>query len=158
MMKKLPYICFVACSFLLVGNVFASTTTNDSRWDKGSSPIEILDRVAWESNAEYRIQETALDNVTDDQWAYATEYKIANTLDSIRIKIAPYLQWIFYIGLSAATLLIVYNGFLLVTWAVSGEDYKKVIGRIKNIAIGILVLTGFALIVRIFLAILSSVL
>lgn len=83
---------------------------------------------------------------------------MANTLDSIRIKIAPYLQWLFFIGLGAAVILIIYNGILLMTGAVSGEDYKKVTGRIKNIAIGVGVLTGFAIIIRVFIAILSSAL
>lgn len=149
---------FFTIGFLSAGFVCASTTTSTSRWDKGTSPSEILDRVAGEANVEYKIQDTALDKVSNTQGAYASKYKIANTLDSIRINIAPYLQWMFYIGLGLATVLIVYNGLLLVTGSVSGEDFKKTQWRIKNIAIGIAVLTGFALIVRIFISILSSVL
>lgn len=143
---------------LLMGFSFAGTTTSNSRGDKGSSPVEILDRVAGEANVEYKIQDTALDGVNDDQGAFASKYKMANTLDSLRIKIAPYLQWAFYIGLSIATILIVYYGILLVTGAVSGEDIKKTVGKIKNVAIGVAILTGFAIIIRLFISLLSSVL
>lgn len=156
-MKKI-IISFLIGVSLVSGFSFAETTTNNSWGDKGTSPIEILDRVAGEANVEYKIQDTALDNVNDDQGAFASKYKMANTLDSIRIKIAPYLQWMFYIGLSIATILIVYYGILLMTGALSGEDIKKTIGKIKNIAIGVAILTGFALIIRIFIAIMSSVL
>lgn len=158
-MKK-TFISFflLATIWSLIWGCFAATNTSTSRWDKGTSPSQILDSVAWQANVEYKIQDTALDKVSNTQWAYASQYQIANTLDSIRINIAPYLQWMFYIGLWAATALIVYNGILLMSGAVSGEDYKKVLWRIKNIAIGIAVLTWFALIVRIFISILSSVL
>lgn len=54
--------------------------------------------------------------------------------------------------------LIIYTGFLLVTGAFSGEDQKKAIARIKNIAIGVLVLTGFSKIIQLFLSLLSDIL
>ena len=120
--------------------------------------MEILNNVAGEANGEYKIQETALDGVDSNQGAFASKYKIANTLDSIRIKIAPYLQYLFYFGLGLAVLLIIYTGFLLVTGAFSGEDSKKAIARVKNIAIGVVVLTGFSKIVQLFLSLLSDVL
>ncbi len=155
--KKI-FLGFLVAGMLASNFAFAQTNTSNSRWDKGSSPSEILDSIAGQANSEYKIQDTALDQVSNDQWAYASKYKIANTLDSIRIKIAPYLQWIFYIWLGMAVILIIYNGILLVTGAVSGEDIKKVQWRIKNIAIGVAILTGFAIIVRVFISILSSVL
>ena len=95
-MKKLIALIF---AFILIssGSAFASTTTSNSRGNKGTSPTEILNSIAGEANSEYKIQETALDGVNDDQGAFAAKYKMANTLDSLRIKIAPYLQWMFYI-------------------------------------------------------------
>lgn len=158
MKKIISYLFTLSLLISSISFVAAQTTTNDSWWDKWSDPVQILDTVAGEANADYKIQDTALDGVSNEQGAYDSSYKIANTLDSIRIKIAPYLQWMFYIGLGLATILIVYNGILLVTGAVSGEDYKKVSWRIKNIAIGICILTWFAIIVKLFLAVLSSVL
>ncbi|MBP6910135.1 hypothetical protein KBC03_00865 [Patescibacteria group bacterium] len=57
-----------------------------------------------------------------------------------------------------ATVLLVYYGIMLMSGALTGEDIKKTLGKLKNVAIGVAILTGFALIVRIFLAIMSSVL
>jgi|GEM_PF-504789 len=156
-MKKI-IISLLACSMLLSGAVFAGTTTSNSWGDKGSTPTQILDSIAGQANVEYKIQDTALDSVNDDQGAFASKYKLANTLDSLRIKIAPYLQWAFYIGLSMAVIMIIYYGLLLVTGAVTGEDIKKTLGKIKNIAIGVGILTGFAIIIRLFIALLSSLL
>lgn len=120
----------------------------------GTQPDEVLDRVVWAANAGSPIQDTALDRVTDTQGQFASKYKIANTLDSIRINIAPYLQWFMYIGLSIATILIIITWFELVTSAQSGMDTKKALGRIKNIAIGLVILTGFYIITRLFMSLL----
>ena len=65
-MKKILFATMMTC-LLLSGISFASTTTSNTWGDKGSSPIEILDNIAGEANSEYRIQETALDGVNDDQ-------------------------------------------------------------------------------------------
>lgn len=156
-MKKI-LAAFLGLSLLLSASAFADTTTSNSRWDKGSSPTQILDSIAGEANSEYKIQETALDGVNDDQWAFAAKYKLANTLDSLRIKIAPYLQWMFYIWLGLAVILIIFYGMQLVTGAVSGEEISKTKVKIRNIAIGVAILTGFAIIIRLFIALLSSVL
>lgn len=155
-MKKIV-LSLCAISLFFSSIALADTTTSNSWWDKGSTPSQILDSIAGDAN-DYKIQETALDNVNNQEGAYAEKFKIANTLDSLRQRIAPYLQWIFYIGLGLAVVLIIYYGILLMTGAVSGEDVKKTVGRIKNVAIGVAILTWFALIVRLFISLLSSVL
>ena len=156
-MKKILFSILLVGT-LLVGVTNAETTTSKSWWDKGTTPTEILDSIAGQANVDYKIQDTALDGVSATQWDYASEYKIANTLDSLRKKIWPYLQRTFYIGLGMATVLLVYYGIMLMSGALTGEDIKKTLGKLKNVAIGVAILTGFALIVRIFLAIMSSVL
>ena len=156
-MKKI-IAALIGISLVLGTSAYAQTTTSNTWGDKGSSPTQILDSIAGEANSEYRIQETALDWVNDDQGAFASKYKIANTLDSLRIKIAPYLQWMFYIGLSLAVILIIFYGMQLVTGAVSGEEISKTKVKMRNIAIGVAILTGFAIIIRLFIALLSSVL
>lgn len=93
--------------------------------------------------------------MTNTDGQFATKYKIANTLDSIRIKMAPYLQWFLYIGLSIGTVLIIITGLQLVTSAQSEMDTKKAISKIKNIVIGVIVLTGVYSILRIFTSILG---
>ncbi|MBP6086202.1 hypothetical protein KA478_03285 [Patescibacteria group bacterium] len=72
--------------------------------------------MASDANAQTHIQDTQLDGINSEtDQAFASKYKIANTLNSIRIKIAPYLQWFMFIGLSVATILIIVTGFQLVT-------------------------------------------
>lgn len=130
----------------------------EGSWGKyGSNPISVLDRVVEESNADYKIQQTALDGATDLQWSYQSQYKIANTLDWLRKNINPYLQRIVYIGLSAAVILLIYNGFLMVTNSLHGEwDIAKLKKRFFYIVIWVLLLTGFYFIIQLVISLLNS--
>jgi hypothetical protein len=100
--------------------------------------MQMLDNFANKVNEKDRIQDTALNDITDKQGQYSSEFKISNTADSIRIQIAPYIQRTIYIGLSLAVIAIIYNGFLMVTNSV-GEDgtLDKVKKRLINICIGV---------------------
>jgi len=131
-----------------------------SWWAYGSNPIEILDKVAGEANADRstRVQNTALDAITDTQWWYQSQYKIANTLDWIRNNINPYLQRIVYIGLAIAVILLIYNWFLMVTNSLHGAwDIAKVKKNLINILIGVLILTWFYLIIKIVVWLINSI-
>lgn len=120
--------------------------------------MEVLDNVVAEANKDYEIQETALNDANDQQWGYQSQYKIANTLDYLRNNIAPYLQWAVYIGLVVSVILIIYNGLLMVTNALHKEgDIAKVKKRLVNIAIGVLLLTGFYAIIKIVVGLINSV-
>lgn len=130
----------------------------DSRWLYGGTPMDVLDNVANEANQEYEIQETSLNNVTDQQWKYTSQYKISNTLDYIRNNIAPYLQRAVYIGLVVAVILIIYNGLLMVTNSIHKEwDIAKVKKNLMNIMIGVLLLTWFYAIVKIVIGLINSI-
>lgn len=152
-MMRIVYVLLMGFIASITTSVFASTA---GRGNYGTTPDEILDRVAWEANAQVKIQDTQLDKVNSvaDQ-AYEWKYKLANTLNSIRVHIDPYLQWFMFIGLSVATLLIIITGFQLVTSVQSGSDTKKAQSRIKNIAIGLLVLTWCYIILRLFMSLLA---
>ncbi len=156
-MKKLLYVYFgIVVTILSVAWVNASTS---SRGNYGTSPTEVLDRVVGEANIETRIQDTQLDRISGIRdWQFASKYQIANTLDSIRVQIAPYLQWFMFIGLSIATVMIIITGFQLVTSVQSGSDTKKASARIKNIAIGIIIMTWFYVITRLFMSLVAYVL
>ena len=95
-MKKFILGIFVLCCTLPLLSFAANP---DSRGKYGSDPILILDRVVSEANEDVKIQQTALDGVTDTQSAYTSsnQYKITNTLDWLRKNINPYLQWAVYI-------------------------------------------------------------
>ncbi len=135
-----------------------SFAQSDSRGKYGEDPIQILDNVVSEANDEYKIQQTALDTATDKEWAYASQYKIANTLDRFRNNINPYLQRTVYIWLSVAVILLIYNGFLMVTNAVHKEwEVAKIKKNIINIIIGVIILTGFYFIIRLTVSIINSI-
>lgn len=141
--------------FLPISLTFAQT---DTWWWYGNSPIEVLDSVVGEANKEMQFQETALDGVTNTQWAYQEEYQIANTLDWLRMNIAPYLQWLVYIGMAIAVILLIYNGFLMVTHAIHNEwDFTKVKKKVTYIAIGIVLLTSFYAIIKLIVGIINSI-
>lgn len=154
-MKKIWIVVLVLSSMLLSSFGFA---TNNSRSAYGDDPVQILDNVVETANDDYHIQQTALDHATNTQGAYLPQYKIANTLDWLRNNINPYLQRTVYIWLSAAVVLIIYNGFLMVTNAVHKEwDSAKVKKNIVNILIGVLVLTGFYFIIKLMVSLITSI-
>jgi hypothetical protein len=118
MMKKI----LLASYLLILGMSFVPCFAQKTTWGEyGSDPTMILDKVVQESNKDYKIQQTALDGATDKQGSYQSQYKIANTLDRLRNNIAPYIQWVVYLGLSLAGILLIYNGFLMVTNSIHGE-------------------------------------
>ncbi len=143
--------------FLLFGtNIFYVAAETSQRQ---GNPMQMLDNFAYEVNEWDRIQDTAFNDTSNIQWQYASEYKFANTLDSIRMQIAPYIQRTMYIGLSMAVLAIIYNGFLMVTNSVHGNGTsEKVKSRIINISIGVWLLTWFYVIIQLLLATISYVL
>jgi hypothetical protein len=145
---------------LLTSFSFATNTElgSDMRGWYGSSPVEILDRVAGQANKNIAVQETAIDWVTDEMWGYPRQYKISNTLEYLRINIAPYIQWVVYIGLVVAVILVMYNWFLMVTHSIHSQwDFAKIQGKLKYIAIGILLLTWFYTIIKLVVGLVNSI-
>lgn len=126
-------------------------------WDYWSDPMLILETVVDEANSDYKIQETALDGVTDKQWAYPSEYKISNTLEYIRTNIDPYFQWVIFIGLMAATIFLIYSGFMMVTNVLHKEgDRTKVKKNLSAIALGVVLMTGFYFIIKLVVALITA--
>ncbi len=153
-MKKI-WAILLFWAFLL-GNLGVSA--EESRWWYGNSPLEVLENVVGEANKDIQFQETALNDISDKEWWFQSQYKIANTLDYLRINIAPYLQWMVYIWLVIAVILIVYNGFLMVTHTINKEgDFGKIKAKIWYIAVGILLLTGFYAIIKLVVGLINSI-
>ncbi len=152
---------FVAWGIIILGSILSqwfAIAQEWSRWKYGDNPISILETVVSEANDDYEIQETALDWVTNMQWAYPSQYKITNTLEYFRNKIQPYLQRVLYIWLTAAVILLIYNWFLMVTNSLHKEwDSEKVKKNIINIAIGVIVLTWFYFILQLMVAIINTI-
>lgn len=97
-----------------------------------------------------------MNKINSDQGGYPKNFQITNTLDWITKNVQPYLQWMLYIGLVMATILLIWNGFRLVTNSTaSGSDMKVVKGNIQNILIGVLIMTGFVVILKIVMAVMN---
>lgn len=150
-MQLLRYV-LVSCMLggLLGWSLTMASTRNDY---KDSKPQDILDDIVKYEDSE--IIETKLDTVTKNLGWFSgnPELKIVNTLDEVRTKISPYLQWVAYLGLAAAVTLIIYNGFLLVLSPLTPDQAAKVKTRILYIALGTILITWFYFVLKILLAI-----
>ncbi len=75
----------------------ANTAAPSSRRrGKTDTPLNMVDKLAGDVNKDH-IQDTALNDSNRLHGSYASEYRIANTLDDIRIQIVPYIQRVLYI-------------------------------------------------------------
>lgn len=128
---------------------------NGSRGTYGDTPMEILDNV--KDRADTTDQGRVLIEPNTSNQSFGPDMKISNTLDSLRMMISPYLQWMLYIWLAWWTLLIVRNGFLLTTSFGDEGKKKDIVSKIKNIIIGILIITGFYFIIKLVLWLLTFI-
>lgn len=142
---------------LLMGTaIFAQTNNTPGRVGWWNSPEEIAATIVDKANEDIRVQDTKFDKITNKQWAYGKNYQITNTLERIRKNIQPYLQWMLYIGLIGATILLIWNGFRLVTNSViSWGDMKTVKGNIQTILVGVLIMTSFLILIKLVMAVIN---
>ncbi len=145
--------------FVISTFMFSFSSAQQWHWGRyGDSPIEVLDNVAWDvSDEDGRIQQTALNDVSDTQWSYPYQYKISNTLESIRKNIAPYLDWLVYIWTAMAVILLIYNWIRLITWVISEFDHNKAIWNIKNLAIWLAVMWWFWALIKLTMIIINAI-
>ena len=157
--KCIKITCYIFCIVCLYWGISGLVVAEDqSWWSLWSSPTNVLDRFAARVNTE-RIQDNALNDTSNIQWQYSSEYKLSNTLDAIRNQITPYIQWIMYIGLTISVILIIHNGLLMVTNALHDQwDIDKIKTRLKNIWIWVWLLTWFYVIIQLWLALIDYVL
>lgn len=128
-----------------------------SRWSYGSTPNDILDSIANQANDEYNIQDSPLERVNERQWWYPMQYRIANTLDSIRVNISIYIQWIVFVWLALATIWLIYIWFLMVTNGVANEwTIDKVKTRVIWIVVWVLLITWFYAVLRILTSLITA--
>lgn len=151
MIKKVSLFLLSYFALSLV-TTFASNQAASATSLANDTPENFLDRIVQTSNSNFKSQKTQLDDVSaKSSWA-SGKYKITATLGNISTQIEPYLQWISFIGLTTAVILLMRNGFKLVTNSsgmVDGGDIKTVKGNIKNILTGVVILTWFVVIIKI---------
>ena len=139
-------IFFVACIAML-----SFSFAQDWRWwNYWATPFQVFENVVQEANGwRYDIQETFLDDVSDLEWSYSSNYKITNTLDSLRKNVSPLIQWAVYVWFVISTAWLIICWFLLVTWWISKSSwFEKVKWRIINALLSVFVLSWFYLIIK----------
>ena len=163
MLKNQIFILFYRYSMikkvlLFIFSLFAISTMQTFASSSAASlsndtPENFLNRIVQTSNSNFKSQKTQLDDVSaTSTWAPWSKYKITSTLGNISMQIEPYLQWLTFIGLTGAVILLMRNGFKLVTNSsgmVDGWDIKTVKENIQNIIIGVVILTWFVAIIKI---------
>ncbi len=147
----------VSILFITMGMSIFPAFAKNGWWSYGSSPIEILETVKTNTNddAGYEIQDTALDKAMNEV-SPSSEHRIYATLTAVRQHINVYLQWMMYIGLSLATILLIANGFMMVTHGVHKSwDFSALKKNVSKIVIGVLIMTGFRAIMKLLLAVMN---
>ena len=157
-MKKIIIALF---TILFIGTAVSPAFAQISRSAGANNPMDLLGSVVDKANEQNKIQDTQLDGVTSMYPGYSgnPQYRITNTLEYIKNNIHPYIQWIVFLGLTVATIFLVYNGFLLVTNGVNNGagEFSKVKNNFIRIGIGVILLTGFYYLIDIILAVINFI-
>jgi len=137
MFKKILFLLLSFCLiFFWTSNVFAW-------WE--SDPKGVI-----EDLRDNKIQKTALDKVWSSKW-------VNWTLTDIKDNSNWYIQWLWFIWLSIALVLIIYNGMLLL-WNFTWEDkFSKVKKRFLSLILWVVVLTTWYVIIKLVMSLISQI-
>jgi hypothetical protein len=86
-----------------------------------------------------------------------SRFTITRTLCSIKANIKDYLQYVMYIGLTAATILLIWNWFKIVTASDQGKQIWEFKKNLIYIVIWVLLLIWFYYIIDIFVSVVNLV-
>lgn len=106
------------------------------------------------------VQNTSFDNVSStacNELRVDERFTIFKTLCYIKEELHNYLQYVIYIGLSAAVMLLIWNGFKLITASNREEQMKKFTTNLKYIIIWVILLVSFYAIIEIFVTIVNLI-
>jgi len=149
-MKKIlcSFVVILISSLLIIWPNKAEAKKSSNDWDFNKSPVEILATVKKNANAKKseEVQKTQLDDTTS-KWCKDigtdSRFTFTRTLCYVKNNMWSYLQYIMFIWLTVATILIIRNGFKLVT---SSDREKQMTTFKKNlvyIIIWVVLLTWF---------------
>lgn len=147
-MKKIFVLLVMSVCVLSWGGMVSFA---QDRWAVGSDPTQIIEQIRGEK-AEKIIQ-TELDRVDVSEGWFEDQYRLANTLDSVRVNIAVYLQRLTFALLVAGVVLIIYNGLRLVLSPMQPEEAANVKKRLQYIIAWLLVGTGFYFLIKVILSV-----
>ena len=150
-------ILFITCS--LLSPIFQVKADWDFKWD---NPVAIVDEIKTEANKKDAVQDTDLDVVTSkiskcDWISPDARFTITRTLCSIKANIKDYLQYVMYIWLTAATILLIRNGFKIVTSADQGKEIEKFKKNLLYIVIWVFLLIWFYYVIDIFVSVVNLI-
>ncbi len=159
-MKKLKLLSWILLfAFWILSLNYSLASGSNSKWvNYEGDPEQFVESVQSIANKDFHIQETKLDNITSRSIGggqRSSAFKITGTLEWIRMNIFPYIQWTVFIGLSIGAIMLIWNGFKLVTQSLSGEKAAEVKKDIQSVLIGIVILTGFLAIIQLTLGVLN---
>jgi hypothetical protein len=121
----------------LAGFAFAqagNTNNNMRRAYDNAKPLDVVNDIV--QNDDTNVIETKLDQVDNNLGQFPDpSLKISNTFDSVRQNLDNYLQRFVFIALTAGVVLIIYNGFILVTSPLSEEGAQKVRKRLLYLSV-----------------------
>lgn len=131
---------------LSLNHAFAQTKYYNSTTE--GNIIKVIDNVQKKNPIIHSIFEQKVRTYANGNaiW-FGEQNRIANGAWILVEAISPYVQWIIFFGMSLSVIMIIYNGFLIITDP-GGDKIKSAKDNIKNIIIGVLVLGGFYFIMR----------
>ena len=156
---KFTFFSFLwVLSLVMLAGSYSFAAQNVSRFFDATNPVSLLDALVDKANEDGRIQNTSMDGVTSlaagESWNLSM--RITNTLMWISKNIYPYIQWICFFGFILAIILLIYNGFLMVTNALhNGGKLEKVQKNFVSIGIGVVILVGFYFLLDIIVAVIN---
>lgn len=152
-MKNFIYsFVIILATFLMLfwvsplNNVEAKKSSKD--WNFNQSPVRILTTVKQNANASRseEVQKTELDQTTSKYCkdiGLDSRFTFTRTLCYIKNNIWSYLQYVMYLWLTAATILLIWNWFKLVTSQDREKEMKKFTKNLIYIIIWVTLLLGF---------------
>ena len=149
-MKKILYlsIWMLILSFIFFWMSILNVTEAKNDRNFNQSPVKLLDTVKNEANKSRsdQVQKTKLNNTTSkwcrDIWV-DSRFTFTRTLCYIKNNVWSYLQYIMYIWLTAATILLIWNWFKLVTSQDREKEMKNFSKNLVYIIIWITLLLWF---------------
>lgn len=156
--KKVLIVVIFSVVVLLWMVVKADVSSN--MLSESSSVTDLLNAVKYDANskASDRVQNTKLDAMNSSTCWIDSRYTLTRTLCFIRENIHDYLQYVIYFWLAAATILLIRNGFKLVT---ASDKDKQIWAFKKNliyIIVWVVLLIWFYVIIDIFVSVTNTVL
>ena len=152
-------VLFITCAVL--SPIFQVQSKQEWKFDS-DSPFGIVSQLKEEANKEDAIQKTKLNGVTSkfsecDWIAPDSRFTLTRTLCSIKANIKDYLQYVMYIWLTAATILLIRNGFKIVTSGDQGKEIEKFKKNLLYIVIWVFLLIWFYYVIDIFVSVVNLI-